>query len=87
MDKLGLLGLGIDEELYIRRYMEYLLKSSGIRVQVLEVFRDELYISATLGKYATDRIRGKDKAIEAARRPFFTLQKSGRFKLTVILEL
>ncbi len=87
MDKLSLLSLGIDEELYIKRYIDYLYKSTGIQIQLLEVFRDELYISVTLGKYAHDRLSGKEKAIEAARRPFFGLQKSGRYKLTIILEL
>ena len=87
MEKIGLLNLGIDEELYIRRYVDYMYKSSGIQIRLLEVFRDELYISTTLGKYAYDRIKGKDKAIEAARRPFHSLQKSGRYKLTIILEL
>lgn len=87
MDKLSLLALSIDEELYIRRYIDYLYKATGIQIVVLEVFRGELYVSVTLGKYIHDRLNGKDKAIEAARRPFFTLQKSGRFKLTIILEL
>lgn len=86
MEKLGVLGLDPQEEMYIKNYIIYLQNTTGIRIVIQEVTSTEIYISTTLGKYVHNKLHGKEKAHATAMRPFAGLQKRG-YKITVVLEL